>query len=134
MAQKLAIVVSTFNHEITGEMSKTAQKRAKELGAKIIKIIKVSGAFEIPLAVKELLDDKKIEGVITIGAIIKGETDHDKVVAYSVGRKLLDLSVEYKKPVSLGILGPNITWEQSKKRMDEYATRAVDAVVKMLRK
>ena len=81
-----------------------------------------------------MLDDKNIEGVITIGTIIKGGTDHDVVVAHSVARKLLDLSTQYGKPVSLGISGPNITWQQSEKRIEEYAIRAVDSVVKMLRR
>ena len=134
MAEKLGMVVSQFNYEITGEMSKKAQQRSKDIGAKIIKIIEVPGSFEIPLAVKGLLEDKNIAGVITIGTIIKGGTGHDTVVAHSVSRKLLDLSVEYNKPVSLGISGPNITWQQSEKRIEEYAIRAVDAVVKMLRK
>lgn len=134
MPERLGMVVSTFNYEITGEMSKRAQQRVKEIGAKIVKIIEVPGSFEIPLAVKELLEDKNIDGVLTIGTIIKGGTDHDMVVAHSVARKLLDLSVEYNKPVSLGISGPNITWQQSEKRIDEYAIRSVDSVVKMLRK
>ena len=134
MTAKLGMVVSTFNYEITGEMSKKAQERANELGVKIVKLIEVPGSFEIPLAVKELLEDKEIEGVITIGTIIKGGTDHDTVVAHSVARKLLDLSIQYGKPVSLGISGPNITWQQSEKRIEEYAIRAVDAVVKMVRR
>ena len=133
MTEKLGMVVSQFNYEITGEMSKRAQQRAKEAGARIVKIVEVPGSFEIPLAVKELLENKEIEGVVTIGTIIKGGTDHDTVVAHSVARKLLDLSVEYGKPVSLGISGPNITWQQSEKRIEEYAIRAVDSVVKMLR-
>ena len=131
---KLGMVVSLFNYEITGEMSKRAVERAKEMGVKIVKIIEVPGSFEIPLAAKELLDDKDIDGVVTIGTIIKGGTDHDTVVAHTVARKLLDLSCEYSKPVSLGISGPNITWQQSEKRIEEYAIRAVDSVVKMLRK
>ena len=134
MTAKLGMVVSTFNYEITGEMSKKAQERANELGVKIVKLIEVPGSFEIPLAVKELLEDKEIEGAITIGTIIKGGTDHDTVVAHSVARKLLDLSIQYSKPVSLGISGPNITWQQSEKRIEEYAIRAVDAVVKMVRR
>ncbi|MEK6983557.1 MAG: 6,7-dimethyl-8-ribityllumazine synthase [Nanoarchaeota archaeon] len=134
MTEKLGMVVSQFNCEITGEMGKKAQQRAKEVGARIVKIVEVPGSFEIPFAVKELLEDKNVEGVITIGTIIKGGTDHDAVVAHSVARKLLDLSVDYGKPVSLGISGPNITWQQSEKRIDEYAIRAVDSVVKMLRK
>ena len=126
MAEKLGMVVSLFNYEITGEMSKRAIERAKEIGAKIVKIVEVPGSFEIPFAAKELLEIKEIEGVVTIGTIIKGGTDHDNVVAHSVARKLLDLSCEYNKPVSLGISGPNITWQQSEKRIEEYAIRAVD--------
>lgn len=132
--EKLGMVVSTFNHEITGEMSKRAVERAREAGAKIVKVIEVPGSFEIPLAAKELLEQKDIEGVVTIGTIIKGGTDHDMVIAHAIARKLMDLSCEYGKPVSLGISGPNITWQQAEKRVDEYAVRAVDSVVKMMRK
>ena len=132
--EKIAVVVSQFNHEITSKMEAKALEHAKKLKVEIAKIVKVPGAFEIPFAVKKLLEDKNIQGVATIGTIIKGDTNHDEVVAHSVARKLLDLSIEYGKPVSLGISGPNITWQQSEKRIDEYAVRAVDAVVKMLRK
>lgn len=128
------MVVSTFNSEITGEMSKRAQERAKEAGAKIVKVIEVPGSFEIPFAVKELLEQKDIDGVVTIGTIIKGGTDHDMVIAHAIAKKLMDLSCEYGKPVSLGISGPNITWQQAEKRVEEYAIRAVDSVVKMMRK
>ncbi len=134
MSEKLGMVVSTFNYEITREMCKKAQERAKEVGARIVKIVEVPGSYEIPLAVKELLEEKDIEGVVTIGTIIKGGTDHDVVIAHAVTKKLLDLSIQYGKPVSLGISGPNITWQQSEKRVEEYAIRAVDSAVKMLRK
>ena len=134
MTEKLGMVVSTFNYEITGEMSKRAIERAREAGAKIVKVIEVPGSFEIPMAVKELLEQKDIEGVVTIGTIIKGGTDHDMVIAHAIAKKLMDLSCEYGKPVSLGISGPNITWQQAEKRIEEYSTRAVDSVVKMMRK
>ena len=134
MAERLGMIVSTFNYEITGEMARKAQQRAKEVGARIVKVVEVPGSFEIPLAVKQMLEDKNVDAVLTLGTIIKGGTDHDAVVAHSVARKLLDLSCEYNKPVSLGISGPNITWQQSEKRIEEYAIRAVDSVVKLLRK
>ena len=134
MSEKIGMVVSQFNYEITGGMSKRAQERAKEVGAKIVEIVEVPGSYEIPLAVKRLLKNKEIEGVIALGTIIKGGTDHDVVVAHAVAKSILDLSLQYNKPVSLGISGPNITWQQSEKRIDEYALRAVDSVVKMLRK
>ena len=133
MALKLGMVVSHFNYEITGEMRKRAEERAKELDVELVKIVNVPGSYEIPLAVKQLLEDKDIQGVITIGTILKGGTDHDVVVAHTVARKLLDLSIQFNKPVSLGISGPNITWQQSEKRIEEYALRAVDSVVGMLK-
>ena len=131
--EKIAIVVSRFNEEITMKMRDKAVQRAKELQADVIKIVEVPGCFEIPLAVKKLLEDKNIDGVVTIGTVIKGGTDHDEVVAHAVAKKLLDLSIQYNKPVSLGISGPNITWKESEKRIEEYAVRAVESVVKMLR-
>ena len=134
MNEKIAVVVSKFNYEITDEMSKVAQQRIKKSGAKLVKIIQVPGAFEIPFAVNKLLKDKNIDGIVTLGTVIKGGTDHDQVVAHSVARKLLDLSAKYEKPVALGISGPNITWEQAKKRTKEYANRSVDTVIEMLRK
>ena len=134
MKEKIAIVVSKFNEEITMKMKNKAVQRAKELQADVVKIVEVPGCFEIPFAVKKLLEDKNIQGVATIGTVIKGGTDHDEVVAHAVAKKLLDLSIQYNKPVSLGIYGPNITWKESEKRIDEYAERAVESVVKMLRK
>ena len=134
MKEKIAIVVSRFNSEITAKMKKTAVERAKELQADVLKIIEVPGAFEVPLAVKELLENKKVQGIAALGTIIKGDTNHDEVIAHAIAKKLLDLSIEYSKPVSLGISGPNITWEQSEKKAKEYAIRAVDAVVGALRK
>ena len=134
MKEKIAIVVSKFNYEITSKMEKKALQHAKKLKVEIAKIIKVPGAFEIPLAVSKVISDKNIAGIVALGAVIKGETDHDVVITRSVAKKLLDLSVKFKKPVSLGILGPNITWELADRKKVEYAARAVESVVKMLRK
>ena len=134
MKEKIVIVVSKFNSEITSKMKSIAQKRAKELNLIVEKIVDVPGAFEIPLAVSKVIADKKIAGIVTLGAVIKGETDHDEVITRSVARKLLDLSTKFKKPVSLGILGPNITWELADRKKEEYATRAVETIVKVLRK
>ena len=134
MKEKIAIVVSKFNNEITSKMEKKALQHAKKLKVEIVKIVKVPGAFEIPLAVSKVIADKNIAGIVTLGAVIKGETDHDVIITRSVAKKLLDLSIKFKKPISLGILGPNITWELADRKKEEYAARAVDAVVKMVRK
>jgi 6,7-dimethyl-8-ribityllumazine synthase len=134
MTGRIGIVVSQFNYEITGEMSSKAQQRAQELGLEVVKVIEVPGSFEIPLAVQDLMENSQIDAVVALGTIIKGGTDHDMVIGHAIANKLLDLSLKFKKPVSLGVSGPNLTWQQSEKRIMEYALRSVDSVAKMLKR
>lgn len=130
---KIGIVVSEYNYDITMMMLERAREQAKFLGADISKVVRVPGTFDIPLAVKKLLELKDMDGVVTLGAVIKGETDHDQVIMQNAARKIEDLSVEFSKPVSLGISGPNESRLQAQARI-EMAKDAVDSVVKMLKR
>ena len=132
--EKLGLVVSDYNADVTHLMAKIAEEHAKFLGAEIIKTIRVPGAFDIPLGVKKLIELKAIDGVVTLGAVIEGDTDHDTIVAQNAARKITDLSVESGKPVSLGISGPKMTRADSVKRIEEYSKRAVETTVKMIRR
>jgi 6,7-dimethyl-8-ribityllumazine synthase len=131
---RLGIVVSKFNFDITYLMLQRALAHAKLLGAEIRVVVIASGAFEIPLAVSKLLKRDDIDAVVTLGAVIQGETKHDEVVGHQVARKLLDLSIESGKPVTLGIIGPGATRAQAQERIDDYARRAVEAAVEMVQK
>jgi 6,7-dimethyl-8-ribityllumazine synthase len=128
---RLAIVVADFNSKITQRMEQIAKQHALSLGAEIHETIHVPGTFEIPFAVKNLLKNNEIEGIITLGAVIKGDTSHDEVVANNAARQIMELSLQYEKPVSLGIIGPNATREQAIRRLESYAKRAAEAVIKM---
>ncbi len=128
---KIAIVVSEFNSDMTLEMLEEAKSKAQELDIEIIKIIKVPGAYDIPLAVKKLLKISEIEGVATLGCIIKGSTDHDHVIASSTAERLSELSLEFEKPVTLGIIGPNVTKEQAYERVSHYACHSVESLLKI---
>ncbi len=128
---RIGIVCSLFNSEITDAMLRRALERAKEKGLKVGEIVRVPGAFEIPQVLARLLRRKDIDGVVALGAVVKGDTDHDQAIMYSVLPKLLDLSIEHDKPVGLGIAGPGMTWEQATARVD-YGERAVDAVATIL--
>ena len=86
----------------------------------------------MPLAIKKLLKDENIDAVITLGAVIEGETEHDEVVVAHASRKIADLALEFNKPVSLGITGPGMTRLQAQNRI-EKGRDAVDAAVKMLK-
>ncbi|HEC76358.1 MAG TPA: 6,7-dimethyl-8-ribityllumazine synthase [Thermoplasmatales archaeon] len=130
---KIGIVVSEFNYDITMMMLERAKEHAEFLGAKIEKVIKVPGVFDIPLAMKMLLQDINIDGAVALGAVIEGETEHDDVVMQQASRKIVDLSVQYEKPVGLGITGPGMSRLQAEERIDR-AKQAVEAVVKMYKR
>ena len=130
---RLGLVVSNFNKEITSKMEENAEKTAKQLNAKIIKKIHVPGAFEIPFAANKLLKDKKIDAVVVLGAVIQGETQHDVVIVNAVAPKMIELSLKYNKPIGFGIIGPRVSWQNAEKRAAEYAKRAVEAAVGMMK-
>ena len=127
----LGIVASKFNSEVTSISLKAAKEKAKELHLNVIEVIEVFGAFDSPLAVKKLFSRAEIDGVIVIGAIIKGQTEHDKVIAVTTFKSLQELSLEFNKPLGLAISGPGMTSAQAKKRANLIAENAVIAV-KML--
>lgn len=127
---RIGAVVSEFNYDITMVMAERAKEHADFLGAEITQTIKVPGVFDMGLAIKKLLEKKNIDGVVAIGAVIEGETEHDEIVIQNASRKIADLSVEYGKPVGLGISGPGMTRLQAEERI-ERAKAAVESVVKL---
>lgn len=127
------MVAAEFNYEVTMLMIERAKAEADFLGVRIVKEIKVPGVFEIPLAVKRMLEKDDVDAVITIGAVITGETKHDEVVVAQASRKVMDLGLEYDKPVGFGITGPGMTELQAMDRI-EKGRDVVDAVVKMLQR
>lgn len=126
---KIGIVCSEYNFDITQMMLERAKEHAKFLDAEVAKVVMVPGVFDMPLAIKRLLKEDAIDGVVTIGAVIEGETEHDQVVIGQTARKMTDLSVEYEKPVGLGISGPGMSRLQAADRI-EKAKEAVESVVK----
>ncbi len=130
----IAIVVAEFNYDITYLMLQKALNHAKFLGVKVPVVYKVPGTFEIPYAVSKLIKRKDIDGIVALGAVIQGETKHDELVAGQTARKIMDLMIEYGKPVGLGIIGPGASRMQALERVEDYARRAVEAVVKMIKR
>ncbi|EQD26305.1 6,7-dimethyl-8-ribityllumazine synthase [mine drainage metagenome] len=129
----IGIVVSEYNYDITMMMLQRAKEHAEFLGATVTEVFKAPGTYDIPLAVKHLISRDDVDGVVTLGAVIKGETDHDEIIMNNAARKIMDLSVEFSKPVTLGISGPGETRLQAQVRI-EGAKDAVEGLVKMIRR
>ncbi len=127
----IAIVVSEFNEEVTFRMLSVAEEKAKKMKLKINYTCKVPGAFDMPIVIDALLQKKDVDGVVTLGAIIKGQTKHDEVIAHSTANALTALSIKYQKPVSLGITGPGMQDRHAYARIRPVAERAVESIVKI---
>ena len=127
----IAIVVSEFNEEVTSRMLEVAKEKADLMKLKISYVSMVPGAYDMPIIVDSLLNKKDIDGVVTLGAIIKGQTKHDEVISHAAAKALTDLSLKYQKPVSLGITGPGMQERHAYARIRPVAERAVEAVVKI---
>ena len=131
---RIGIAVADFNNDITLSMFHETRKYVQELSAKITFVCFVPGVFDMPLIVEEMLKKKRIDAVITLGAVIKGETGHDRVIANNTARLLGDLSLKYHKPIALGITGPEMTFEQAKDRIMSVSHHSVNTAISMVKK
>ena len=123
----IAVVVSEFNEKVTSRMLDVAREKAELLGMKIVYTCKVPGTYDMPVVVDSLLQKRTVDGVVTLGAVIKGQTKHDEVISHAAARSLADLSIKYQKPVSLGISGPGMQQRHAYARIRPVAERAVEA-------
>ncbi len=131
MTVRLAVVAAAFNADVTDKMVARALARANELGAEVVEVVRVPGTFEIPLALKRVLARRDVDGAVAIGAVIKGQTKHDELIAHAIAGRLLDLELETGKPIGLGITGPGMSAKVAARRI-RNAARAVDAAVAMV--
>ena len=101
---RVGVVVSSFNAPITAPMRDAAVRVLEAAGVEAIPILEVSGALEIPVAALALLQQGDCAGVVAIGAVIKGETDHYEHVANEASRGIGEVALRTGKPVGNAVL------------------------------
>ncbi len=103
---KIGIVVSRFNQFISERLLEGALDALYKMGAeeKDISIYKVPGSFEIPVLAKKLAKAGKVDGILCIGALIRGDTPHFDFLSAEVTKGLAQIAMEDGIPVSYGIL------------------------------
>lgn len=103
---RFGIVVTRWNSFVVENLLEGALDCLKRHGAdeNNIEVIYVPGAFEIPLAVKKMASSKKYDGIITLGAVIRGGTPHFEYVAGECVKGMASSMMEYEVPVAFGVL------------------------------
>ena len=99
---KICIVVSDYYKDISKNLLNGSLRELKKNRYKKIKILYVSGAFEVPNIISKNI--KKFDAFIALGCIIKGKTDHYNYLCQAVTNGLMNLSITTKKPIGFGIL------------------------------
>ena len=103
---RFGLIVSRFNDFISSKLVEGAVDALKRHGAneEQLLLVKVPGAFEIPLAAKKLAESGKVDAVICLGAVIRGSTPHFDYVAAEVSKGIAVVALETKVPVAFGVL------------------------------
>ena len=139
---RFAIVASRFNDFIVDSLLKASVRCLQQHGAvdADIEIVRVPGAFEMPLAVDKVAGSRRFDGVIALGCVIRGGTPHFDYVAGECVRGVSAVAREHGVPVGFGILTVD-TIEQAIERAGtkagnkgEEATLAVIEMVNLLRR
>ncbi|MEZ4599105.1 MAG: 6,7-dimethyl-8-ribityllumazine synthase [Syntrophotaleaceae bacterium] len=104
--QKIGIVISRFNSFICERLLEGAMDALIRHGAEEedIEVVRVPGAFEIPLAAKKMVDSRRYEGIICLGAVIRGSTPHFDYVCAEVSKGIASVSLDSGMPVGFGVL------------------------------
>ncbi len=133
---KIGIVVSEWNKDITSNLLNGAQEKLIEFGIKNenIKISWVPGSFELVYGCKEL-SKQNLDAIIAIGCVIKGETDHYDFICNAVSNGIMQLNISYSIPVIFCVLtdhNKNQSLDRSGGKFGNKGAEAAIAALKMI--
>jgi 6,7-dimethyl-8-ribityllumazine synthase len=116
---RVGIVVSKFNKFVTSRLLTAAVETLKKAGAmdEALEVVRVPGAFEIPLAARALARTGRFDAILCLGAVIRGETPHFDYISAEASRGIAQIALECDLPVVFGVLTTN-TVAQAIERAD----------------
>jgi 6,7-dimethyl-8-ribityllumazine synthase len=131
---RFALVAARFNGFVVESMVAAAVDTLKRHGvsAKNIQIVRVPGAFEIPLALEKLAAGKRHDGLIALGAVIRGATPHFDYVAGECARGLSAISLKYGVPVGFGVLTVDSIEQAIERAGTKAGNKGADAALSVL--
>lgn len=132
--RRIAIVASNFNEVVSKQLVEGCVDTLKKCGVedKNISLFWVPGAYEMPIVASRLSSSKKYDGLVCLGAIIRGDTPHFEYITSSVFRALNNISREEGVPIVLGIITAD-TQEQALERAGlKQGNRGRDSALSVL--
>ena len=132
--RRIAIVVSRFNETITQRLADGALDALLRHGVALdhVDVIWVPGAWELPIAARAAHVAGDYEGIVALGAVIRGDTPHFDFVAGEASRGLAQLSAEYELPVGFGLLTCDTMAQAEARAGGEHGNKGWDAALALL--
>ena len=112
--QKITIVAARWNIELVDALVKSAKEHLTQIGYENISTVYVPGSWELVHASQNALKDS--DGVISFGVVIRGETTHYELISETVAQGLMQISIDAKKPLALGLIATE-DFEQAKDKI-----------------
>jgi 6,7-dimethyl-8-ribityllumazine synthase len=129
---RIGIIVSRFHKEISDGLLSVCEETLKEYGVKEVGVFEIPGAFETPLTAKKLAESGKFDCLITLGAVIKGDTQHFELVTQECTRGIMDVMLETGVPIIYEVLATN-TLAQAKERASGEDNKGKEAALSALK-
>ena len=129
---KICIVTSNTHSEITRAMEVRTVNLLKNNKTAKIYTRQVQGSFEIPYVISTLINDKKYEGFVAIGCIIKGHTPNFEFISNAITNAIMHLSITHKKPIGNAVI-TCLNKKQANERLDK-GSKAAKAVCNTLQR
>lgn len=131
---KIAIIASRFNDFMVNSLIGGAVDYLVRHGAdrEDLTIIRVPGAFEMPIVAKKIADSKKYDGIVAVGAVIRGATPHFDFVASETTKGLAHVSLEYGIPVGFGLLTTDNIEQAIERSGSKAGNKGVEAASALL--
>ena len=129
---KIGIICTSFHKEEMEKMLHYATEESVSNGFEIAVLKWVPGVMEIPLTIDRMITENNLEGIVTLGIIEEGETQHGLVMGHAVINSIINLQLEYNIPIGLGIIGPGAKKEHITPRLESHSRAAVNAIYRMI--
>lgn len=128
---RIAIVAARFNHFVVDKLLAGAVEtlNAAGISGQDLDVVRVPGAFEIPLAAKKLAAGKSYDAVITLGAVIRGGTPHFDYVCSECARGVTEAALETGVPVLFGVLTCDDMEQATDRAGGKHGNKGADAAL-----
>ncbi len=132
--RRIVVVASRFNESVTVPLAEGAVSALVRQGVPFddIDVVWVPGAWELPVAARRALASARYDGVIAIGAVIRGDTPHFDIVAGESARGLMDASRDFDAPVTLGLLTTDTMDQAVARAGGAHGNKGEDAALAVL--